>query len=72
MSKAGILSAGRPSAAKDKAATLASLADEVSLKRINFEISSDLHSRLKMHAANKGKTIRGLLTEHIEDLLKDE
>ncbi len=71
MSKSGILSAGRPSAAKDKAATLASLADDVRLKRINFEINADLHARLKMYSVNEGKSIKDILTECVEALLKD-
>jgi hypothetical protein len=69
MSKATILSAGRPSARDDKAKTLASLADDVGgMKRVNFELSADQHTKLKIHAAKQGKTIKDLLTEYVESL----
>ena len=65
MSKlSGALSAGRPSARSDKAATLASLAEEASLKRVNFQLSADQHMKLKIYAARQGKTIKELLTEY--------
>lgn len=69
MSKLSLaLSAGRPSARQNKAATLASLADEVSTKRVNFELSSVQHMKLKIYAAKQGKTIRELLTEYVDNL----
>lgn len=69
MSKlSGSLSAGRPSARSDKAATLASLADEASTKRVNFELSAEQHTKLKIHAAKQGKTIKVLLTEYVASL----
>ena len=47
MSKpASTLTAGRPSARSNKAATLASLADEASTKRVNFELPTDQHTKL--------------------------
>lgn len=70
MSKVGILKAGRPSSTKDKAATLASLADKPKLKRVNFEIDEELHSKLKMYAASKGKSMALVLTEYIERVTK--
>ena len=71
MSKAGTtLSAGRPSARTDKskAATLASLADAASMKRVNFELSADQHTKLKIYATRQGKTIKELLTEYVASL----
>ena len=71
MSKAATtLSAGRPSARTDKskAATLASLADDASMKRVNFELSADQHTKLKIYATRQGKTIKELLTEYVADL----
>ena len=71
MSKAGTtLSAGRPSARTDKskAATLASLADDASMKRVNFELSADQHTKLKIYATRQGKTIKELLTEYVAGL----
>ena len=72
MSKAATtLSAGRPSARTDKskAATLASLADDAaSMKRVNFELSADQHTKLKIYATRQGKTIKELLTEYVTSL----
>ena len=68
MSKPTMLSAGRPSAEKKKTATLASLADEVGTKRVNFQLSAELHTKLKIHAVRQGKTITDLLTEYVERL----
>lgn len=69
MSKlSGALRAGRPSARSDKAATLASLAEEASVKRVNFQLSADQHMKLKIYAARQGKTIKELLTEYVASL----
>lgn len=68
MNKQGTLSVGRPSVAKNKAATLSSLADEGGMKRVNFQISAELHTKLKIYAVRQGKTITDLLTEYIEQL----
>ena len=63
------LTAGRPSAAaKNRAATLASLADEATQKRVNFELSAELHTKLKVYAVKQGKTIREILTEYVAQL----
>jgi len=62
------LSAGRPSARGNKIATLASLADTPTMKRVNFELSSEEHSKLKIYAARNGKTIKELLTEYVSSL----
>ena len=68
MSKHAMLSADRPSAEKKKAATLASLADEAGTKRVNFQLSAELHTKLKIYAVRQGKTITDLLTEYVERL----
>ena len=71
MSKAtNTLSAGRPSArtGKAKAATLASLADDAAMKRVNFELPAELHAKLKIYATKQGKTIKELLTEYVAGL----
>lgn len=68
MSKHAVLSAGRPSGEKKKAATLASLADEVGTKRVNFQLPAELHTKLKIYAVRNGKTITDLLTEYVERL----
>ena len=68
MSKQGTLTAGRPSATKSRAATLASLADDTAMKRVNFELSADQHTKLKIYATRQGKTIKELLTEYVAQL----
>lgn len=64
------LSAGRPSARTGQAtpATLASLANASPMKRVNFELSAEQHSKLKIYAAKQGKSIKQLLTEFVEGL----
>jgi hypothetical protein len=68
MSKQGILSAGRPSTAKNRAATLASLADNATVKRVNFELPAEQHTKLKIYATKQGKSIKDLLTEYVAKL----
>jgi hypothetical protein len=69
MSKpATALSAGRPSARTNRATTLASLSDDVALKRVNFELPAEQHAKLKIHAAKVGKSIKELLTEYVAGL----
>jgi hypothetical protein len=68
MSKStGVLAAGRPSS-RNKAATLASLSDDAEMKRVNFELPVDQHTKLKIYAAQQCKTIKELLTEYVSDL----
>jgi hypothetical protein len=67
MSKSAVLSAGRPSA-RSKAATLASLAADDGAKRVNFQLSPELHTKLKIYAARQGKTITDVLTEYVSTL----
>ncbi len=62
------LTAGRPSARSNKATTLASLADEAGTKRVNFELPTDQHTKLKIYAAKQGKTIKELLSEYVDSL----
>lgn len=61
------LTAGRPSA-RNKAATLASLSDDAEMKRVNFQLPADQHTKLKIYAARQGKTIKELLTEYVAAL----
>ena len=71
MSTKGTLSAGRPSAKTNKAATLASLADKAATKRVNFDLSAEQHTKLKVYAAKQGKTVKELLTDFVEQLPSD-
>jgi hypothetical protein len=66
MSNNGVLSVGRPSAKTNKAATLSSLADQKEIARVNFELSAELHTKLKVYAAKHGKSIKEVLTEVVE------
>jgi hypothetical protein len=46
------LSAGRPSE-RNKALTFAQLSDDApDMKRVNFQISAELHAKLKVYSAN--------------------
>lgn len=67
MSKS-ILRPGRPSADVVRQPTLASLADDQSLVRVNFELRTNLHTRLKVYAASRKMTVREVLTRYIETL----
>ena len=71
MSKSGILKAGRPSAAKNKAATLASLADNKVYKRLNIQLEVDTHNRFKAYVSAKGKSMSEVLTAYIERVTKN-
>lgn len=68
MNDIGTLSAGRPSTRTKKAATLASLSEDVSTKRVNFDLSAGLHTRLKIYATKQGRSIKEVLTEFVESL----
>ena len=68
MNKPTMLKAGRPSARSDKAKTLTTLANDSGTKRVNFELSIEQHTKLKIYAAKQGKTIKELLTEYVDSL----
>lgn len=71
----GNLSAGRPSqSAANKAKLMASLQDASSaepVKRVNFDLAESKHTKLKIHAAKRGLTIKEFLTAYV-DTLSDE
>ena len=64
----GALSAGRPSAKSNKAATLASLADKAATARVNFDLDRDQHTKLKVYAAKQGKTVKEVLSDYVAQL----
>ncbi|WP_347889102.1 chromosome partitioning protein ParB (plasmid) [Nitrosomonas europaea] len=68
MNTKATLSAGRPSARTGKSATLASLADQKVKARMNFELTPELHTKLKVYAAKQGKSVKDVLIEYIEQL----
>lgn len=67
MSKS-VLRPGRPSASVSRQPTLTSLVDDQSLARVHFELRRDLHTKLKIYAARRKMTVRGVLTSYIENL----
>ena len=64
----GALSAGRPSAKSNKAATLASLADKAATSRVNFDLDREQHTKLKVYAAKQGKTVKEVLSDYVAQL----
>ncbi|HEM7810508.1 TPA: chromosome partitioning protein ParB [Burkholderia multivorans] len=61
---------GRVTAPKGKAVTHET-GGNVHMKRVNFQIPADQHTKLKVYAAQHGKTITELLTEHVEQLVDE-
>lgn len=61
------LSAGRPSRAS-KPATLADMADKPAMVRVNFDLARDEHTKLKIYAAQQGKTVRQVLIDMIRTI----
>lgn len=61
------LSAGRPSKAS-KQATLADMADVKPTVRVNFDLARDEHIKLKVYAAQQGKTVRQVLSDFVQSL----
>lgn len=62
-----MLKAGRPTANK-QALTMGDIAGGEKMKRVNFELTEALHTKLKIHAAAQGKSIKDVLTEFVEGL----
>ncbi len=60
---------GRLSATKNKAAMPSNSGGDVLMKRVNFQLPADQHMKLKVYAAQHGKTITELLTEHVAQLI---
>lgn len=61
------LLAGRPSKSS-KPATLADMADAKPTVRVNFDLPRDDHIKLKVYAAQQGKTVRQVLSDFIATL----
>ncbi|CAI1916874.1 chromosome partitioning protein ParB [Burkholderia multivorans] len=60
---------GRPTAMKNKATMPLNSGGRVLMKRVNFQLPADQHMKLKVYAAQHGKTITELLTEHVGRLI---
>lgn len=41
---------------------------DMEMKRVNFQLKPELHTKLKIVAARQGKSITQLLTEYVESL----
>ena len=65
------LNAGRPSKAnKGSGLSLDDLVENEKTKRVNFDLPESQHRKLKEYAASQGITIREVLTQYVETLLK--
>ncbi len=62
-----MLKAGRPSSEK-RAMTMGDITGSGKMKRVNFDLPEALHTKLKMHAAAQGKSIKDVLTDFVEGL----
>ncbi|MBV7439747.1 plasmid partition protein ParG [Aeromonas sp. sif2416] len=62
-----VLKAGRPSSEK-RTMTMSDISGTDKMKRVNFDLSEALHTRLKTYAASQGKSIKDILTEFVEGL----
>lgn len=64
------LGAGRPSTGKSQK-TLSDLADKADKKekaRVNFDVTPTQHKKLKVYAAQQGKTVKEVLTDFVDQL----
>jgi len=69
MTKSINLQAGRPSSRRNEEVSLASLSKNAGeTKRVNFDLSVELHQKLRLYAFEKNKSIREVLTEFVESL----
>lgn len=57
------LRAGRPSRVRGETATLSSLANKGPTVRVNFDLERDEHVRLKVLAAQQGRTVADIMRE---------
>ena len=65
------LNAGRPSKSNtSKSLSLDDFVENEKIKRVNFDLSESQHRKLKEYAAKQGMTIREVMTQYIETLLK--
>ena len=65
------LNAGRPSKSNQGSSlALDDLVETEKTKRVNFDLPESQHRKLKEYAASQGMTIREVLTQYVETLLK--
>lgn len=63
----GKMPAGRPSRAKE-ATSINVFAEKEKMVRVNFEVTRDEHTKLKVHAAKSGRSISDVLREFVAQL----
>jgi hypothetical protein len=63
----GKMPAGRPSRSKE-ATPINVFADKEKMVRVNFEVTRDEHTKLKVHAAKSGRSISDVLREFVAQL----
>lgn len=68
MSNRSLLKPGRPSAKTCQTTTLAGLSNQKETVRVNFDLDHTLHTKLKIYAIMKGKSIKEVLTDFVEQL----
>jgi hypothetical protein len=62
------MSAGRPSRAKEAAVPANVFAEKEKMVRVNFDLTKDEHTKLKVYAAKTGRSISEILREFVEQL----
>ncbi len=62
------MSAGRPSKSR-KTTTLSSMADKGPTVRVNFDLERDEHVKLKVLAAQQGRTVADIMRELVSQYM---
>ncbi len=70
MSGGSGLSAGRPSSRTGSTVkTLHDLADSQETMRVNFNLTKEKHTKLKLYAIKQDKTVTEVLTEYVDSII---
>lgn len=64
----GKMPAGRPSRSKEATSINAFADEKEKMVRVNFEVTRDEHTKLKVHAAKSGRSISAVLREFVAQL----
>jgi hypothetical protein len=67
MTGLGKMAAGRPSRAKEAAAPV-NVFEKEKMVRVNFDVTREEHTKLKVHAAKTGRSISEILREFVAQL----
>jgi hypothetical protein len=63
----GKMPAGRPSRTRE-VTSINAFAEKEKMVRVNFEVTRDEHTKLKVHAAKSGRSISDVLREFVAQL----